>query len=314
MNANPRFTDWRDRALRPPKTIIAMINGWSVRRALLMGMLAGLAPVLLMAAVTQIQLTTQVQGILPVANGGTGLATLTANTVYRGNGTGVMQTTAVTDNGTIVKVSESLDVTSNGFVAEIANASSTGTTVNKLAKLTGAPSTAVIAATSDTTGEVGVVIGGAGTSSNAQIAVLGIASCIADNATTAGDYVIIGTGTAGDCRDGTSTKPTTGQILGVWLTTTSAGSAGNVWLFGPGSYGSNSANYAFAETPGGTINGSNTSFTLAHTPTNTSLALYKNGQLQLPGGGADYTLSGSTITYNTAPLTGDLLTAQFYTY
>ena len=38
----------------------------------------------------------------------------------------------------------------------IANASSTGTTLNKLAKLTGAPSTAVISGGSDTSGAVGV--------------------------------------------------------------------------------------------------------------------------------------------------------------
>src|SRR5579862_2624866 len=42
--------------------------------------------------------------------------------------------------------------TSNAMVNEITNAVSTGTTLNKLAKLTGAPSTAVIASTSDVSG------------------------------------------------------------------------------------------------------------------------------------------------------------------
>src|SRR4029077_6133335 len=74
---------------------------------------------------------------------------------------------------------------------EVANDTTTGTTVNKLAKLTGAPSTAIIVSTSATRGAVGMVVAGAGTSGNAQIARLGIASCVFDGATTAGNYVQI---------------------------------------------------------------------------------------------------------------------------
>ena len=44
---------------------------------------------------------------------------------------------ALIDNGTIVSSRESIDTTSNAHVQEIVNAASTGTTVNKLAKLTG---------------------------------------------------------------------------------------------------------------------------------------------------------------------------------
>src|SRR5947209_10502027 len=78
--------------------------------------------------------------------------------------------------------------TTNATLFEIANDTTTGTAVNKLAKLTGAPSTVVIASTSDTKGIVGVVVGGAGNTGNAQIAMAGVASCVFDNATTAGDY------------------------------------------------------------------------------------------------------------------------------
>jgi len=53
------------------------------------------------------------------------------------------------------------------------------------------------------------------------------------------------------------------------------------------------------ETPSGTINGSNTSFTLANTPITGSVHLYKNGQLLSPT--TDYTISGSTITMVIAP-------------
>jgi hypothetical protein len=145
------------------------------------------------------------------------------------------------------------------------------------------------------------------------IAVQGEASCTADNATTAGDYAVIGTATAGRCRDAGSTKPTSGQIIGRFLTTTSLGSAATVeiWPAEVTGYSSSSPNFADNETPSGTINGVNTSFTLLHTVSPTaSLSLYKNGQLQIAGG-ADYTLSGSTITYGSAPKTGDVLTASY---
>lgn len=71
--------------------------------------------------------------------------------------------------------------------------------------------------------------------------------------------------------------------------------------------------FADAETPSGTINGANTTFTLAHTPSPAAdLQLYLNGQ-QLIAGGADYTLSTATITMTSAPKTNDVLQA-FYRY
>ena len=167
-------------------------------------------------------------GILGVTYGGTGLATLTSNAIYKGNGTGSMAVSGLTDNGTIISSSESIDATTNSFVTEIANAGSTGTTVNKLAKLTSG--TAVIAGTSDTDGIVGVVIGGAGTTGNAQIAINGQASCVFENATTAGHFVTIGTTTAGDCRDAGATRSTTSQTIGRVLTTGSAGTTQTVAL------------------------------------------------------------------------------------
>src|SRR5262249_21603453 len=66
--------------------------------------------------------------------------------------------------------------TNHATLIEIANAGATGTTVNKLAKLTGAPSTAVIPATTDVSGMAGIVVGGAGTTGNAQIAIDGVGS------------------------------------------------------------------------------------------------------------------------------------------
>ena len=62
------------------------------------------------------------------------------------------------------------------------------------------------------------------------------------------------------------------------------------------------------QTPTGTIDGSNKIFTLSATPTS-PLLLFLNGNLQLAG--TDYTLSGSTITYATAPMSGDWHRAYF---
>jgi hypothetical protein len=73
------------------------------------------------------------------------------------------------------------------------------------------------------------------------------------------------------------------------------------------------ATYADAETPSGTINSSNVTFTLAHTPNpSASLEIYYNGLLQAPAG-ADYTLATATITFVSAPVTGSVLLA-FYRY
>jgi hypothetical protein len=65
------------------------------------------------------------------------------------------------------------------------------------------------------------------------------------------------------------------------------------------------------ETPSGSVNGSNTAFTLANTPTSGTEMVFLNGILQEPGAGNDYTISGGTITYLTAPLTGDRIRVTY---
>jgi hypothetical protein len=105
----------------------------------------------------------------------------------------------------------------------IANAAVTGTTLNSLAKLTGAPSTAVLPLVTDTVGSVGVVTAGAGTTGNATIQNVGIVSCNFDAATTAGDYVVFSPTIAGDCHDVPGGGyPSSGQVLGRTLTTNGA--------------------------------------------------------------------------------------------
>ena len=71
------------------------------------------------------------------------------------------------------------------------------------------------------------------------------------------------------------------------------------------------ANKITRETPSGSINSSNTAFTLANTPIAGSEEVFLNGILQEPGAGNDYTISGSSITYLNAPITGDRLRASY---
>lgn len=63
------------------------------------------------------------------------------------------------------------------------------------------------------------------------------------------------------------------------------------------------------ETPGGTINGVNATFTLTQTPS--TLLLFRNGVEQLLG--TNYTLAGSTITFLAGyiPQTGDSLDSYY---
>jgi len=75
-----------------------------------------------------------------------------------------------------------------------------------------------------------------------------------------------------------------------------------------GSYGINENN--INETPTGTVNGSNTDFYVANTPVSGSEQVYRDGQL-MKGGGADYTISGPTISFTTAPVTDSVLLATY---
>jgi len=71
--------------------------------------------------------------------------------------------------------------------------------------------------------------------------------------------------------------------------------------------------FADQESPTGTIDGTNATFALAHTPNPAaSLTLYRNGLLQ-KAGGQDYTLSGTAIAFvsGAIPQSGDTLLAWY---
>lgn len=118
-------------------------------------------------------------------------------------------------------------------------------------------------------------------------------------ATLAAHGVVIGNGS------GTVAVSATGTTNQCFMGNTGADPT---WQSCPGTI-----NFASAETPGGVIDGANATFTLANTPTSSSLQLYKNGQLMSSGAGNDYTLSTSTITMLTGaiPKSGDVLKAYY---
>jgi hypothetical protein len=175
---------------------------------------------------TYTKVTTNAQG--RVSSGGQASAADLSNGT-QGSGNIVLATSPTITSPTITTptisgaLGANLDLGSNATLMELANDTTTGTTLNALAKLTGNPSKAVIGTTSDTSGMMGIVVGGAGTTGNAQIAINGVASCIFDGATTAGDYVQISSTTGGDCHDAGASIPSSGQIIGMVLSTNAAG-------------------------------------------------------------------------------------------
>jgi len=103
----------------------------------------------------------------------------------------------------------------------IPNATSTGTTVNKLVTWTSAnPIKALLAATSETK-ILGICVDDCGTTGIPRIAFRGRALCAFDGVPTAGDYVQSSSSSAGSCNS-TATRPTT-RMVGVVYSSTSVG-------------------------------------------------------------------------------------------
>jgi hypothetical protein len=71
------------------------------------------------------------------------------------------------------------------------------------------------------------------------------------------------------------------------------------------------SDFVTRETPTGTVNGVNATFTLANTPIVNTESVFLNGLLQEPGAGNDYTISTNTITMLNIPATGDRLRVNY---
>ena len=74
-----------------------------------------------------------------------------------------------------------------------------------------------------------------------------------------------------------------------------------------------SAAFVTREIPSGSVNGSNAVFTLANVPVSGTEQVFLNGMLQHEGAGNDYTISGDTITFVTAPDSGWKLFVNYAT-
>lgn len=116
----------------------------------------------------------------------------------------------------------------------LVNSGSTGTANGLLAKLTTTdnPAKVVRAGTADTFSSIGVVESGGGTTGSATVITHGVTVAVADNNWTSGDYLIIGTGTAGRVRSNGSTRPTTNEEIGVALANCTTGSTCQMMFFG----------------------------------------------------------------------------------
>src|ERR1700738_3960286 len=113
----------------------------------------------------------------------------------------------------------------------INNASPVGTTTNKLAKLTGAPSTATTAPAGATGGIIGVCVNSCGTHGQAHIQTGGTASRVLPAATTACDYVQNSPSISGDCHDAGATYPASGQVIGRVLSTNASAGTRTIDIF-----------------------------------------------------------------------------------
>ena len=228
----------------------------------------------------------QLAGVLSDESGATGVfilgnfTSLTTNDVLTWNGTNWINAVASGGGGSIG---------TGNINMTIANAGSTGTTVNRLAKLTGAPSTAVITATNDTENAVGICTANCGTTGNATIAIVGQVDCEFDGATTAGNYVIISSITAGKCHDGGSAFPTSGAAYGKVLTTNGGAGTYSMTLMTPDIAFQNAGNGK--SKPGGS---------------NTQVQFNNNNQF---GGDSDFTFATDTATITKVAVTTSLTVA-----
>lgn len=213
--------------MKPEKPPISRLRAWTII------VLCLTVPIILTAAATQIDLTANVKGILPIGNGGTGSAALSTGVVRSASGT----------------------LSGSELSGDASTSGSNAVTVSK-------------------------VNGTAVPTNSAADQLLGT------SASATGTWI-----TVPNCPSGALqyTAATHTLSCGTVLTGT----------------------FADAEVPSGTINGSTTAFTLAHTPSPAaSLLCFENGVAQRAAG-ADFTLATATITYGVAPPTGTTLVCSY---
>ena len=243
--------------------------------------------VMLMGSATQINLANQIFGLLPVANGGTNLSSGTSGGILGYTATGTLASSAALPvNDLVIGGGASALPTGKSWAdADVAQYAPGGGTAQVQTVTLSPAATALVNGL-----EVTFLPIAANTAAAPTLAVNGLtakpitkygATALAANdlTTTAIAYVIY---------DGTEWQLLNPQ-------TTPAAAAQNQGA------------------PTGTINGSNTAFTLSPTPSASSnVNCFLNGVQQQQGAGNDYTISGAAITYLTAPPTGSKLNCTWF--
>ena len=180
---------------------------------------------------TYTKITTDAQG--RVSNG----AQAAANDLT--NGTSGSGSVVLATSPSISAPSLSNPSLSSGYVSETKTAGSSGTTANLLVKFDSSGNVVTTAVTD--TGTLGVALSTKTSGNSVEVATRGVVQCVADNTTTVNNLVVIGTATAGRCRDsGQSSSNSLSVSVGVvgrFLTAASAGSLASVELFGPAHHG-----------------------------------------------------------------------------
>jgi hypothetical protein len=171
----------------------------------------------------QVALTTDVTGTLPVGNGGTGAATLTAGSLIVGNGTSAVSEVAPGSNGDVLTVaagawvSQALPTPTDYSVVSL----TTSEDANSAVTVAGALAKADALSTARVAGAV------AATNS---VKVLGIVTFIADGAISAGDPVYLSAANAGQV---TATPPSAdGHViaeLGIATANAAGGTVAVLW-------------------------------------------------------------------------------------
>ena len=242
---------------------------------------------LFLGAASQIDLTSQVKNLLPVANGGTAL----------GSGTG----------GGIL-----------GFTAAGTISSSTALAANALVVGGGAGATPASKSWVDMDSTQYVAGGGTAQAQTATLSPAATALVVGMEI----NFLPVAANTAAAptlAINGLTAKPITKlgtvALLANDLTTTAIASVfydgTEFQLQNPQTPAASSNQNQGA--PSGTIGGGNVTFTLSPTPAASSnVNCFLNGVQQRQGAGTDYTISGATITYLTAPATGATLNCLWY--
>lgn len=179
----------------------------------------------------------------------------------------------------------------------------------------------VVNLTSQVSGILPAANGGLAANSSAFTGILRDASGTASASELSGDCTTSGSNVVTCPKDNGTTIPVNSAGDQALITTASATGGWATLPNGVVQYSTSTHTFSLAtvlsgtfadnEIPTGTINGANTTFTLAHTPSPAgSLNCFENG-LQQRAGGADFTLATATITYAVAPPTGTTLICDY---